>query len=238
MGRAYSVRKESIEKRGAVKAKLYSICAKEVYIAAKKGTDPETNERLKRLIEKAKREQIPSDIIKRAIDKAKGNQDVDYQEVTYEGFGPGASSFIINCLTDNVNRTVGYIRAAFNKLSKTLGVKGSVSHNYDYLGIISFKHVNEEEIFEYLLDSGIDIIDIESEDGEVSIIASPSLIYDVKDALKEKFGEIEYTYDEIGMFAKEKITLNGEDKENFEKLLALLNDIEDVNNVYHNVRMD
>ena len=238
MGRAYSVRKGSIEKNGAVKAKLYSICAKEIYIAAKNGIDPETNDRLRRLIEKAKRDQVPNDIIKRAIDKVKGNTGEDYEEITYEGFGPGASTFIINCLTDNVNRTVGFVRAAFNKVHKTLGVKGSVSYNYDYLGVISFAYPNEEEIFEYLINEGIDITDIESEDNEITITAEPSLIFEVKKALEKIIPNIEYTYDEIGMFPKEEITLNKDDEEVFDKLFNLLNEIEDINNIYHNVKLD
>jgi len=238
MGRAYSVRKASIEKNGAVKAKLYSICAKEVYIAAKAGVDTDTNDRLRRLIEKAKKDQIPSDIIKRAIDKAKGNNGEDYEEVTYEGFGPGASTFIIECLTDNVNRTVSYVRAAFNKVHKSLGVKGSVAYNYDYLGIISFIYQNEEEVLEHLLNEGIDIIDIEKDGNEITITSEPSLIYDVKKSLEKLINNIEYTYDEIGMFAKEEIVLSEEEKETFEKLFNLLNEIEDVNNIYHNVKLD
>ena len=131
-GRAYEVRKASIQKNGAVKAKLYSNYAKEIYLAAKKGTpEIESNVALKRMVDKAKKEQVPSDIIKRAIDKAKGAGGEDYEVVTYEGFGPGASTLIIRTLTDNVNRTVGMVRAAFNKVHKSLGVNNSVSYNYD-----------------------------------------------------------------------------------------------------------
>jgi len=238
MGRAYSVRKASIEKNGAVKARVYSICAKEIYIAAKNGIDPDTNDRLKRLIEKAKKDQVPNDIIKRAIEKAKGNSGEDYQEVTYEGFGPGASTFIINCLTDNVNRTVSYVRAAFNKLNKNLGVKGSVLYNYDYLGIVSFNHQNANEIFEHLINEGLDIIDFEPEGNEISITADPSIIYEVKKALEKLIDNLEYSYDEIGLFPKEEISLVGEEMANFNKLLNILNEIEDVKNIYHNVRID
>ena len=98
----------------------------------------ESNVNLKHLVEKAKKEQVPMDIIKRAIDKAKGAGGEDYTEVIYEGFGPGASTFIIKTLTDNVNRTVGEIRAAFNKVHKSLGVTNSVSYNYDYLATIFY----------------------------------------------------------------------------------------------------
>ena len=134
MGRAYEVRKASIQKTGAAKAKLYSTFAKEIYLVAKGNPEVDTNVNLKRIIEKAKKQQVPSDIINRAIDKAKGNGNDNYEEVTYEGFGPGASTLIIKTLTDNVNRTVGEVRAAFNKVNKSLGVTNSVSYNYDYVG--------------------------------------------------------------------------------------------------------
>jgi transcriptional/translational regulatory protein YebC/TACO1 len=110
MGRAYEVRKASIQKTGAAKAKVYTMYAKEIYQAAKKSTDPNANPTLKRLMEKAKREQVPSDIIKRAIDKVNSGIDETYTSVRYEGFGPASSTIIIDFLTDNVNRTIGYMR--------------------------------------------------------------------------------------------------------------------------------
>lgn len=239
MGRAYEVRKASIQKNGAVKAKLYSNYAKEIYLAAKKGVpELESNINLKHLVEKAKKEQVPMDIIKRAIDKAKGAGGEDYTEVIYEGFGPGASTFIIKTLTDNVNRTVGEIRAAFNKVHKSLGVTNSVSYNYDYLAIISFKSNEEEKIFEELLNAGIEIIDLESNDGEITITANPKDINKVKEELEKIIPEIEYTYDEVGMFAKEEVTLTGEDKEVYDKLYGLLDAIDDVSAIYTNVKLD
>ena len=239
MGRAYEVRKASIQKNGAVKAKLYSNYAKEIYLAAKKGVpELESNFNLKHLVEKAKKEQVPMDIIKRAIDKAKGAGGEDYTEVIYEGFGPGASTFIIKTLTDNVNRTVGEIRAAFNKVHKSLGVTNSVSYNYDYLAIISFKSNEEEKIFEELLNAGIEIIDLESNDGEITITANPKDINKVKEELEKIIPGIEYTYDEVGMFAKEEVTLTGEDKEVYDKLYGLLDAIDDVSAIYTNVKLD
>lgn len=239
MGRAYEVRKASIQKNGAVKAKLYSNYAKEIYLVAKKGVpELESNINLKHLVEKAKKEQVPMDIIKRAIDKAKGAGGEDYTEVIYEGFGPGASTFIIKTLTDNVNRTVGEIRAAFNKVHKSLGVTNSVSYNYDYLAIISFKSNEEEKIFEELLNAGIEIIDLESNDGEITITANPKDINKVKEELEKIIPGIEYTYDEVGMFAKEEVTLTGEDKEVYDKLYGLLDAIDDVSAIYTNVKLD
>ena len=237
MGRAYEVRKASIQKNGAIKAKLYSNYAKEIYLAAKKGVpEIDLNINLKRMVDKAKKEQVPNDIIKRAIDKAKGAGQDEYTEVIYEGFGPGASTFIIKTLTDNVNRTVGEVRAAFNKVHKSLGVTNSVAYNYDYLAIISFKSNEEEKILDELLSNGIEIIDIETDDEEVTITADPKDISKVKDMLEKMYPNIDYTYDEVGNFAKEEITLDGEDRMLYDRLYNLLDEIEDVTAIYTNVK--
>ena len=185
MGRAYEVRKYSIQKTGAARGKIYTTYAKEIYLAAKKGLpDPDANISLKRIIDKARKEQVPSDIINRAIEKAKGVGGEDYSEVVYEGFGPGASTLIIKTLTDNVNRTVGEVRAAFNKVNKSLGVTNSVSYNYDYLGVLAFKYDNSEMLFEELLNAGIEIIDFEEENGEITITMKPNDHDKVKDILE------------------------------------------------------
>ena len=239
MGRAYEVRKASIQKTGAAKAKTYTTFAKEIYLAAKRGTpEIESNVILKRLVEKAKKEQVPNDIIKRAIDKAKSNGGEDYEVVTYEGFGPGASTLIIRTLTDNINRTVGMVRAAFNKIHKSLGVTNSVSYNYDYLAIMIIKSQDEEKLFEELLNEGINLIDFESEDGEITISVNPQEHNKVKDILERIEPNIEYIYDEEGMYPKEKVTLSKEDRETFDLLIKLLDDIDDVTNIYHNVNLD
>ena len=237
MGRAYEVRKASIQKTGAAKAKLYSTFAKEIYLAAKGNPELDTNIGLKRVVEKAKRQQVPSDIINRAIDKAKGAGGDDYQELSYEGFGPGASTLIVKCLTDNVNRTVSYVREAFNKCHKSLGVTNSVSYNYDYLALIGVKSDDEEGIMMALLDAGIEIVDLEKEDDEIVVTAKPSDASKVKDELEKLIPNIEYTLDEIGWYAKEEVTLEGEDLEVFNRLLGLLDNIDDVTEVYHNVSL-
>ena len=236
MGRAYEVRKASIQKTGAAKGKVYTTFAKEIYLAAKKGSpNPEANVTLKRLIDKAKKNQVPTDIITRAIDKAKGVGQDEYHEVVYEGFGPGASTLIIKCLTDNVNRTVGMVRAAFNKVNKSLGVTNSVSYNYDHLGIISFKYENDDEILEALLNAGIEVMDIEKEDGYVTVSLNPSDMNSAKDEIEKLVPNVDYEIDEVGMYAKDKITLEGEDKEIFDRLYNILEDIEDVSQIYTNV---
>ena len=236
MGRAYEVRKASIQKTGAARGKVYTTFAKEIYLAAKKGVpEIDANVSLKRIVEKAKRNQVPSDIINRAIQKAKGATGEDYQEVIYEGFGPGASTLIIKTLTDNVNRTVGEVRAAFNKVHKSLGVTNSVSYNYDYLGILSFKCNNSEELFEALLNEGIDIVDFESEEDVVTITMHPNDKMKVEDVIEKLIPNVEYEIEEVGMYPKEKVTLSEEDNEIFKKLYNMLDEIDDVTEIYTNV---
>ena len=239
MGRAYEVRKASIQKNGAIKAKLYSNFAKEIYLAAKQGgTDPDTNANLKRLVEKAKKSQVPSDIIKRAIDKVNSGVDENYISCRYEGFGPASSTIIVDCLTDNVNRTVGFVRAAFTKCKGKLGVENSVSHLYENLSIIGFKGLSEEEALDAVMLEDIDVKDIETDDDLVIIYADSKDLHKVKEAIKKVKDNIEFEIDEISMISLDKITLEGEDKEMFEKLLSMLDDIEDVQNVYHNVNLE
>lgn len=236
MGRAYEVRKASIQKTGAARGKIYTNFAKEIYLAAKGNPDLDTNKKLKRIVEKAKKQEVPSDIIKRAIDKAKGAGQEDYQTIMYEGFGPGASTLIIKTLTDNVNRTVGEVRAAFNKVHKSLGVNNSVSYNYDYLNVLSFKTDNEEEILMSLLDAGVEPITEEFENNTMTIAVNPTDQHKLKDVIESILPNVDYEIDEIGWYPKEEVELTGEDKELFERLYNLLDAIDDVTDIYHNVK--
>ena len=240
MGRAYEVRKAAIQKNGAAKAKLYSNFAKEIYLAAKNGgTNIDANMQLKSLVDKAKKQQVPADIINRAIDKVNSGADETYISCRYEGFGPGSSTVIVDCLTDNVNRTVGFVRAAFTKCKGKLGVENSVSHSYDNLAIFAVKNniLSEEEAFETLLNDGVDIKDIEGEADVLVITGDAKEFYNIKTSLTNYKNDIEFEIDEISMVPFEKITLEGDDLELFNKLLTMLDDIEDVQNVYHNVEL-
>lgn len=238
MGRAYEVRKVSIQKTGAIKAKLYSMYAKEIYLAAKNGgADVDCNINLKRLIDKAKKEQVPSDIIKRAIDKVNSGVNESYESVRYELFGPGGSTLLVDCLTDNVNRSVSNIRAALNKTDSKLGVSGSVGYLYDNLCILSFKGLKEEEVLEALIESDIEIEDIEVQEDSIVIYGKPSDLYLIKEAITNKYPKTIFDVEEISALPKAKIELTGEAKEDFIKLLSLLDDNDDVTNVYHNVNI-
>ena len=238
MGRAYEVRKASIQKTGAAKAKLYSMYAREIYQAAKNGgTELEGNPSLKRLVDKAKKEQVPNDIINRAIDKVNSGADETYTEANYEIFGPSGSTAIVSCLTDNVNRSVSSARAVINKCHVKMGAQGSVSYMYDHLCIVSFKGLSEEEALDAILENGLDVSDIETENDEVIVYGMPNDLNKIKEALLSKNPKLEFDLDEITMLPKEKVTLEGEDKETFERMLNMLDEVEDVQTVYHNVEL-
>lgn len=236
MGRAYEVRKASIQKTGAAKAKLYSMYAREIYQAAKSGgTELESNSALKRLVDKAKKEQVPSDIINRAIDKVNSGADETYDETVYELFGPSGSTVIVQCLTDNVNRSVSSIKAVINKCHVKMGAQGSVSYMYDHECVVSFKGLSEEDTLDALIEEGIDINDIETENDEVIVYGKPTDLFNIKNVISKKLNNASFDLDEITYIAKDKVTLTGEDKEIFDKLINMLEEVEDVQKVYHNV---
>lgn len=225
-------------KTGAAKAKVYSSYAKEIYSVAKQGgTDPNGNLALRHLIEKAKKEQVPADVIKRAIDKVNSGVDESYTSVRYEGFASGGATIIVDCLTDNVNRTVSMVRNAFTKSNGKMGVSGCVSHMYEHLSVVIVKGMTEDEALEALLMGEVDAKEIEAEDGNVSIYAEPSDLYKIKEAIISYKADAEFIMDEVTMLPSETVTLEGEDKDNFNKLLNMLDDVEDVQKVYHNVNL-
>lgn len=238
MGRAYEVRKASIAKTGAAKAKLYSMYAREIYQAAKNGgCELVANPTLKRLVEKAKKEQVPSDIIKRAIDKVNSGVDESYVEATYELFGPAGSTIIVECLTDNLNRSVSNIRTVLNKCHIKMGSIGSASFMYDNLCIIAFKGMTTDEVIDALINNDVDMEDCEEEDGLVYVYGKPTDLFKIKEAISSVKPDVEFEIDEIKMIPKEKVSLTGEDAEIFNRAITLLDEIDDVQNLYHNVEL-
>lgn len=239
MGRAYAVREAKIKKTGAARGKLYTNFAKEIYLAAKRGVpEIEANSELKHLVEKAKKQQVPADIINRAIEKAKGAGKDEYEEIIYEGFGPGASTLMIKTLTDNVNRTVGEVRAAFNKVHKSLGVSNSVSYNYDNLSVMSFKSNAEEEILMALLDAGIEPIECEIDGEFLNVSVNYIDTIKAKEVIEKIVPNVDYEIDESGWYAKTLVELTSEDMELFNRLYSLLDSVDDVTEIYHNVKID
>ena len=223
-------------KTGAAKGKLYGMYAKEIYQAAKNGgTTPEGNPSLKRLIEKAKKEQVPSDVIKRAIDKVNSGAGENYETLTYEIFGPNGSTCLVKCLTDNVNRSVADVRTVVNKCHVKLGAMGSVAYMYDNLSVVGFSGLNEEDVMNALIENDVDFIDLEVQDDNTLIYGNPNDLFKIKEAISSIKNDIEFTVDEISYLPKERITLEGEDLEVFNKLITMLDEVDDVQNVYHNV---
>src|ERR1700676_4084917 len=158
MGRIFEKRKHSIFKTAAQNSKLYSKYSKQLYMAAKNGVpDPEANPVLRTFVEKAKRDNVPSHVIEKAIQKAAGTGGEDFQPARYEGFGPGGSMVIVDCLTDNNQRTITDVRNCFTKTGSKLGATGSVAHWFDQVAILSFKWDNEEQVLEAMLDADVNI---------------------------------------------------------------------------------
>lgn len=237
MGRAHEVRKVAMAKTAAAKAKLYSRYGKEIYLAAKAGgTDPDGNLALRRIIAKAKKEQVPADVIKRAVDKVKSGATEDYQEKTFEGYGPSGSTVIVKCLTDNINRTISQVRPAFTKSKAKLGNEGSVSYLYDTYSILTFKGLDEEQTLEALMEGEADCQEIEThEDGSIELTGASTDLYKMKDAIEAACPNAEFDVEEIATTPQEYISLEGEDMELFERLMNLLNACDDVDKIYHNV---
>ena len=238
MGRAFEVRKAAMMKTSAAKTKVYSRFGKEIYIAAKAGVpDPEMNQGLKRMIERAKANQVPADVIKRAIEKAKGGTDESYTSVRYEGFGPGNCTIIVDCLTDNVNRTVSDVRNCFTKTKSKMGVSGSVAHLYDHIGILAFDFGDDEAMLDVLIEHDVDVIDLELDGQTMNLTVNPNDLYKAKTAVESLIPEVEFSALETTMSPHEMVSLNGEDVDLFQRFMNMIDELDDVQEVYHNVEM-
>jgi YebC/PmpR family DNA-binding regulatory protein len=221
-------------KTSAMKSKIYGRYGREIYMVAKTGgTDPSGNLGLRSLLERAKRDQVPAHVIEKAIDKAKGAGGEDYAVMRYEGFGPGSCMVIVECLTDNRNRTFDDVRQCFHKTNSKLGTQGVVSHMFDHSVILSFKG-DEEKVMDALLNADVDVSDIENENGKITVFAPHTEYAKAKTALAGAFGDIEFEVDEIQFIPQTYTQLSGEDVAMFEKFMDLLNNLDDVQNVYHN----
>jgi YebC/PmpR family DNA-binding regulatory protein len=236
MGRNFENRKNAIFKTAAQKSKLYSKYGTKLYVAAKSGVaDPDVNPVLRSLIEKAKRDQVPAHVIEKAVEKARGAGGEDFVSARYEGFGPGGSLVIVDCLTDNNQRTITDVRNCFTKTGSKLGATGSVAHWFDQLAILSFKGDNEEQVLEAMLDADININEIECKDNQLTIFAPPDEFYKAKTALLQAFPGTELEVQEITFLPQTSKALNPEDLAMFQKFIGMLNDCDDVQDVFHNV---
>ncbi|MDR2465692.1 MAG: YebC/PmpR family DNA-binding transcriptional regulator [Streptococcaceae bacterium] len=219
-------------------SKVYSKFGIEIYAAAKSGEpDIESNQKLKFVVERAKQAEVPRHIIDRAIEKAKGNTEETFVENRYEGFGPNGSMIIVDTLTSNVNRTAANVRAAFSKNHGNMGVSGAVSYLFDNSGVITFVGTDADSFFEALIELDVDVRDVEEEDGNIVVYTAPESLHAAVEALKTK-GIEKFGVTELEMIPQSEITLTGDDLEQFEKIIDVLEDDEDVQKVYHNVELD
>ena len=235
MGRAHEVRAASMAKTAAAKSKLNNKYSRTIYMAAKSGIpDPELNLALKHEIEKAKREQVNADTIKRAIEKAKGGSTENYYPIRYEGFGPNNSMLIIECITDNENRTLTAVKTALNKCGAKLGVAGCVRHMFDYYAVFTFQGMSDEEAFEAVAE--YDVVDVFSEDGYTTVYANSSDYQGVRDALVAAKSDLTFVEDVVTYVPQNTVTLNDQKEiDQFNRLRTMLDDIDDVQDLFHNI---
>ena len=235
MGRAYQNRKDSMAKTSDAKARVYSKYAREIYVVAKSGgLDPSGNLSLRSVIDRAKKDQVPTHVIDKAIEKAKGGAGENFELARYEGYGPGNCMVIIDCLTDNASRTFNDVRLCFTKTKTKIGTQGSVTHMFDHLMILKFSGQDEETVLDALLLADVDVVDIENEDEILTVFAPHTESFKAKQALNEAFGEIDYDVDEIQFIAQNTMDLTGDDVDAFDTFINMLDDLDDVQNVYHN----
>ncbi len=235
MGRSFEVRKVSMAKTAGQKTKLYSKYGKQLYVMAKNsGADPSANSSLRGLIEKAKREQVPAHVIEKALEKASGVGGEDFFPARYEGFGPGGCCVIIDCLTDNNNRTITDVRNCFTKTGSKFGAPGSVAHSFDHFAILAVKGDNEEQLLEAMLAADVDVTDIECENGTLTVFAPATEYHKAKQALLELLPNAQLEVDEITFVPQTQADISAEDLPMFEKFINMLNDCDDVQDVYHN----
>ncbi len=238
MGRAHEVRAASMAKTAAMKSKLYAKYGKEIFMAAKSGEpDPNTNLSLRKIIEKAKKENVPADVIKRAIDKAKGGNNINYTEMRYEGVGPGNVMVVVDCMTDNTNRTFTEVRTAFGKCGGTLGNSGSAMFMFQKLGLLEFEGMTEDETLEALLMGDANPRDVVVEDDYVTVTSDPEDFEACKEAILAAKPDVEFDTAAVTFVPNTYIDLDEDHKAKFQRLLDMLNESDDVDAVYHNANL-
>ena len=216
------------------RAKIFTKLIREITVAARiGGGDLTANPRLRLAIDKAKSQSMPKDNIDRAIKKGLGNTEgEDYQEIRYEGYGPGGVAIIVDCMTDNKNRTVAAVRHAFSKYGGNLGSDGSVEYIFDQIGLLTYENIsNEENFFDIAVE--LDVEDINTDDDKyIEIITSPLNLEKVSNILQKK--GFQHKNSEITIHAKNTTLLNLNQANSMIKLLEMLDDIDDVQNVFSN----
>lgn len=224
-------------KTDAIKGKIFTKVGREIAVAAKSNPDPSTNSKLADAIAKAKAVNMPNDNIKRCIAKASGElSGANYEELTYEGYGPAGSAIIIKTLTDNKNRTVDFVRTAIRKHGGSLGNTGCVSFTFTNMGVIVIERtpeITEDMIMEYALEAGAD--DVITEEDAFVVNTSVAEFSNVRKFLEDK--GLNFFEAQVTMVPQNKITLEGDELAKFKRLIDALEDLDDVQDVYHNVEL-
>ena len=227
-------------KKGAIdseRSKVFQKLAKELYVAAKSGDpNPDNNPSLRMVIEKAKAENMPKANIESAINKAKNRgEGENYESIIYEGYGPYGIAIMIDCLTDNKNRTAGFVRSTLTKRGGNLGTDGSVSYLFERKGVIVLENIyDEDKIMEDVLN--LDILDFATDDDSYVIYTDPNRFIEIKDELVS-MGYDKFLVSEVTFIANNYIILDDESSEKVCSLIDALNDLDDVQAVYHNLEM-
>ncbi len=222
-------------KTDAARGKIFTKIGREIAVAAKAGSDPATNSKLADVIAKAKANNMPNDNITKAIKKAAGEiGNVNYEELTYEGYGVAGSAVIVKTLTDNTNRTSGDVRSIFGKCGGNMGTTGCVSYNFDTKGVLVVERtvkMSEDDMTELAIEAGAD--DIQALDDIFEIYTAPADFSTVRKFLEGK--GLTFLEAEIKMIPQNTIELTGENLEKFQRMIDKLEELDDVQDVYHNV---
>ena len=233
MGRGPSIeaRKNASD---AQRGKVFTKLIREIGVAARAGGgDPANNPRLRAAMDKALAANMSKDVMERAIKKATGElEGVEYEEVRYEGYAPGGVAVIVDCLTDNRVRTVADVRHAFSKNGGNMGTEGSVAFMFKRLGVLSYEGLDEEKVTEAAIEAGADDVTVYPEDGAIDVLTSPEGFEAVKQAMQA--AGLAPGYAEVTFRADNDIAVWGETAQQVRKLLAMLEDLDDVQNVYSN----
>lgn len=234
MGRAFQVRAASMAGTAAKKSALNMRASKEIYLAAKNGgTDPHANLSLRAALDKYRAMGATKDVMDRAIKKAEGAEVVAYIPGRYEIMGPGGYLMVVDTLTDNVNRAVSDLKAAIKKCDASLQ---SVAYNFTETGVFVFSGSSVSDVEETLVLNDVDVWEINEEDGVIEVLVNPTAFGKTRDTLYS-LGISEFNISEIRMIPSDKIELEGDNLMLFQRLIDLLDDVQDIQEVYHNVNI-
>jgi YebC/PmpR family DNA-binding regulatory protein len=234
MGRAYQVRASSMAATAAKRSALFMRASKEIYMAAKSGTpDPDSNLALRAAIDKYRALNVTREVIERAIKKAAGGEVEAYNAGRYEAFGPGGCLLIVDTLTDNTNRAISEVRSAITKRN---GKMGSVLFNFTEYGQLVLTGQNQATVEEQLILGDVDVQQINVQGDQLEVLVNPTSFAQAKKVL-ETMGVSNFVVAEITLLPNEMMTLQGENLQLFKQLLDVLDELQDVQNVYHNVEL-